>query len=61
MKACCALHNWIRKIGKLKYGITEDVEDTENAIFLGSWQQDPAPSEMILMVPTRERHFTDIA
>lgn len=62
VKACCSLHNWIRKTNKSNYGITTDFEDIENnAINLGSWREDPAPSGLINLAPTRESNFNNNA
>lgn len=62
LKACCALHNWIRKTNNSNYGITTDVEDIDNnTINLGSWRENPAPGGLINLTPTRERNFNNNA
>lgn len=56
MKACCALHNWIRKTNKSNYNITTDYEDIENnKINLGSWREDPAPGGLIDLTPQEKK------
>ncbi|XP_060874357.1 putative nuclease HARBI1 [Metopolophium dirhodum] len=62
VKACCTLHNWIRKKNKSNYGITTDIEDVVNStVNLGSWREDPAPGGIINLAATRDRHFNDAA
>jgi len=62
VKACCTLHNWIRKKNKSNYGITIDIEDVvNNTVNLGSWREDPAPGGIINLAPTRDRNFNAAA
>jgi len=61
VKAACALHNWIRKNGKLTNFISVDIEDTEmGRIIPGSWCNDSDYSGLIdLGIPLQRNYTTD--
>lgn len=58
VKACCAIHNWIKKTAKSNHGITTDVEDVENGtVYSRSWRDNINIQGFVSIAPTRERNF----
>lgn len=57
VKACCALHNWLRKTKSNVNAPTEDIEDTRNGrVIPGDWRE--VPSEGLEDLPTTTQNHS---